>query len=111
FPWTVSDAYLERVTPADIAQEVKASSERSGAWNVWDYLKRYQASASHDVAQPFGGDLAAALGRVNAPTLVIPTSSDRLLSVASALDIARYVRQAKLVMIETDRGHLGWRAV
>jgi len=111
FPWTVSDTYLERVAPEDIAREVSASFERSGVWNVWDYLKRYQASASHDVAQPFGGDLAAALARVSAPTLVMPTSSDRLLSVSSARDIARHVRHAKLVVIETDRGHLGWRAV
>ena len=111
FPWTVSDAYLERVALADIEHEIAVSAERTAAWHYWDYLKRYQASASHDVSLPFGGDMAAALERVQARTLLVPTSSERLLGAASAGELQRGIRGARLAGIQTDRGHLGWRAV
>ena len=85
--------------------------QRTAAWHYWDYLKRYQASASHDVSLPFGGDMAAALARVQARTLLVPASSERLLGAASAGELRRGIRGARLAAIQTDRGHLGWRAV
>ena len=111
FPWTVSDAYLERVALQDIEHEIAVSAERTAAWHYWDYLKRYQASASHDVSLPFGGDMAAALARVQARTLLVPTSSERLLGAVSAGELQRGIVGARLAEIRTDRGHLGWRAV
>lgn len=111
FPWTVSDRYLERMPPAFIEQEIQAAIERSALWHPWDYLRRYQASASHDVAQPFGGDLALALGRVRARTLILPTSSERLLGTDSGAQLHRHIAGARRVDVPTDRGHLGWRAV
>jgi hypothetical protein len=43
--------------------------------------------------------------------LVLPASTDRLLGVAGAHEIARHVRGALVAEIATTRGHLGWRAV
>ena len=111
FPWTVSDAYLERMPLELIEREISVSVRRSAQWPIWDYLLRYQASASHDVSKPFGGHAAAALARGRARTLVLPVSSDRLLGVSEAHEIARHVAGARLVEIASDRGHLGWRAV
>lgn len=111
FPWTVSDAYLERMPLELIEREISGSAKRSAQWPLWDYLLRYQASASHDVGTPFGGQAAAALARVQARTLVLPVSSDRLLGVSESHEIARHVARARLIEIESDRGHLGWRAV
>lgn len=111
FPWTVSDSYLERMPLALIEQEIQTAIARSASWHPWDYLRRYQASASHDVAQPFGGDLGRALGQVRARTLIMPTSSERLLGADSAQQLEQRIEGARLVSVQTDRGHLGWRAV
>jgi homoserine O-acetyltransferase len=111
FPWTVADAWLESL-PADVLErEIATTVKRAQDWDAWDLIRRYEASAAHDVSAPFGGDLAAALGRVRAPTLVLPSASDRLLGVASARAIARHVANSEYAEIPSERGHLGWRAI
>ena len=111
FPWTVSDGYLERVPLPLIEQEIQAAVERSARWHPWDFVHRYRGAASHDVAQPFGGDLAGALARVRAETLIMPTSTERLLGAHSGAELRSHIAGARLVEVPTDRGHLGWRAV
>ena len=111
FPWTVADAWLESL-PADVLErEIATTVQRAQAWDAWNLIRRYEASAAHDVAVPFSGDLEAALGQVRAPTLVLPSSSDRLLGVASARAIARHVANSEYAEIPSERGHLGWRAI
>lgn len=111
YPWTVSDAYLERMPPALVEREIESAIDRSSQWNVWDFVRRYQASASHDVGIPFEGNIDAALARVRAQTLILPTSSERLLGSTSARELATQIAGSKLVEVPTDRGHLGWRAI
>ncbi len=111
YPWTVADAYLEALSPAALEQEIMGTVARAAAWDAWDLIRRYQASAAHDVALPFGGDLARALGRVRAPTLILPSATDRLLGVDSARAIAQHVANATYAEIPSARGHLGWRAI
>lgn len=111
FPWTVTDAYLERMPAELIEREIASAIERSAQWHPWDFLLRYQASASHDVALPFGGDLARALGQVRAHTLIMPTTSERLLGAGSGAELHAHIAGSRLVCVPTDRGHLGWRAI
>lgn len=111
FPWTVTDAYLERMPAELIEREITSAIERSAQWHPWDFILRYQASASHDVAQPFGGDLAHALAQVRARTLIMPTTSERLLGAASGAELQAHIAGSRLVSVPTDRGHLGWRAI
>jgi len=111
YPWTVTDAWIEQISPAQLEAEAENTIERAAQWDGWDFVRRYQASASHDVSQPFGGDMARALGSVIAPTLVLPSATDRLLSVESARQMARTIRRATYAEIPSVRGHLGWRAV
>lgn len=110
FPWTVTDSYLERMPLQLLEREIQAAIERSSQWHPWDFLRRYEASASHDVAVPFGGDLARALREVRARTLIMPTSSERLLGADSAAQLHRHIEHSRLIEVQTDRGHLGWRA-
>jgi len=111
FPWTVADTWLESLSPEMLELEIATTVHRAKAWDAWDLIRRYEASAAHDVAAPFGGDLAAALGKVRAPTLVMPSSTDRLLGVASSRAIARHVTHSEYAEISSERGHLGWRAI
>ena len=111
YPWTVADAYLEQLSPEALERELQFTVANAAAWDAWNFIRRYQASSSHDVALPFGGDLAAALACVRAPALLLPSSTERLLGIDSAREIARLVRGATLVEVPSARGHLGWRAV
>ena len=111
FPWTVSDSYLERMPPALVDREIENAIERSSQWNGWDFVRRYQASASHDIGIPFKGNIETALAQVRARTLILPTSSERLLGSTSARELATHIAGSKLVEVPTDRGHLGWRSV
>ncbi|MDO9437611.1 alpha/beta fold hydrolase [Hydrogenophaga sp.] len=111
YPWTVTDTWIEQLSPEQFEAETQGTMERATQWDAWDFLKRYEASASHDISQPFAGDLAQALACVQAPTLVLPSASDRLLPVASARLIAQGIRHARYAEIPSLKGHLGWRAI
>jgi homoserine acetyltransferase len=71
---------------------------------------RYAASRAHDVSGPFGGDLRAALAQITAPTLVLPSASDRLLGIDGARRIRDGVKQASYAEIPSDLGHRAARA-
>lgn len=111
YPWTVTDTYMEQLAPEVLEREAQATAERAAQWDAWNFIRRYQASASHDVAPPFGGDLGRALAGVCSRLLVLPASTDRLLPISSARAIAAHVAGAVYAEVPTLRGHLGWRAV
>ena len=111
YPWTVTDSWIDQTASERLEKEAARTVERAAQWDAWDFIKRYQASASHDVSQPFAGDMAKALASVRAPTLVMPSATDRLLPVEAARQMAQGIRHATYAEIPGDRGHLAWRAV
>jgi homoserine O-acetyltransferase len=60
-----------------------------------------------DVAREYGGDLAAALGRITARTLVMPVSTDMFFTIADCAAEQRLIRDSKLHLLETYWGHIG----
>lgn len=111
FPWTVTDAYIESIEPEALEAHFQAHAASFARWDAWSLIRRYQASSSHDVSAPFDGDMARALGRIRARTLILPASTDRLLGTEGAREIARQVKTACYEEVPTLRGHLGWRPV
>lgn len=111
FPWTVSDNYLESIPYQQAETEAEASGEWFAGWDAWDLMRRYQASACHDVSAPFGGRLQEALARVDARVLLVPCAQDRLLGLEGAHKIAAGIHGARLRVIDSPKGHLAWRAV
>lgn len=111
FPWTVTDAYLERLSASVLEEELQGTVSRATQWDAWDFIRRYEASASHDIGVPFGGDMAQALSHITARMLILPSSTDRLLPLDSARIIADHVKHARYIEVPSERGHLGWRAV
>ena len=59
-----------------------------------------------DVSLHFGGDLAAALGRITARTMVMPVSTDMFFTVADCAAEQRLIPGSKLRVLESDWGHL-----
>ena len=105
YPWAVSAPYLDRIPAAQLAKEIEESAQSYGRWDANSLVLRYAASRAHDVAAPFGGDMAAALSQVAAPTLILPSASDRLLGLDGARLIRDGVKHASYAEIPSDLGH------
>jgi homoserine O-acetyltransferase/O-succinyltransferase len=109
YPWLVSAPYLDRLSPKRLAKEIEESAKSFGNWDANSLVLRYAASRAHDVSAPFGGDMAVALSQVTAPTLVLPSASDRLFGLDGARRIRDGVKQASYGEIPSDLGHRAGR--
>ena len=111
FPWTVTDRLLETAPADTVEQALQARIRLTADWDAWNVIRRYQGSASHDIAAAFDGDMERALSRIDVPVLLLPSASDRLLALDSAREIARHLRGAEYHEIPGEWGHLAWRAI
>jgi homoserine O-acetyltransferase len=108
FPWLYSDEYLNTIA----ADDAFAKAERGfgEAWaKTWDansIIWRYRASRSHDVAAPYGGDMAKALARVTARAHVMPSMSDRTVPGYLTREMYRGLKNAVFDEIPSIKGHL-----
>ena len=105
YPWVVSALYLDRLPSRQLAKEIEESARAFGNWDANSLVLRYGASRAHDVSAPFGGDMSAALAQITAPTLVLPSASDRLLGLDGARRIRDGVKQASYAEIPSELGH------
>src|SRR5713226_8089243 len=105
YPWVVSAPYLDRLPAKRLAKEFEESARSFGNWDANSLVLRYAASRAHDVSAPFGGDMTMALSQITAPTLVLPSVSDRLLGLDGARRIRDEVKQASYAEIPSDLGH------
>ncbi len=112
FPWLFSDEYLQMLKTPD--QYQAALMAFGTGWSkVWDANAlriRYEASRNHDASAPFGGDMKAALGRVQAKTLLLTSQTDRTIPAYLSRELFAGVKNAQYVEIPTIRGHLGGAA-
>lgn len=108
-PWLYSDAFLEGIGDDEaFAGQLRAfGAGWAESWDAADWMYRYRASQSHDLAAGFEGDLQAALGAIAARTLILHVASDRLFPERHARRMADGIAEAELVVIESDRGHMG----
>ena len=110
YPWLVSSAYLDRISPQRLAKEVEATARGFAEWDANSLVLRYAAYRAHDVAGPYEGDMTAALAQISVPTLVVASASDRLVGIEGARRIADAVKRARYAEIPTDLGHRAMRA-
>lgn len=111
FAWTVTDDYLERTDYTQVEREAQTAGDWFAHWDAMGIVRRYQASARHDVTVPFNGDLKQALQRIKAKVLVLPCSQDRLLGVEGAKEIAQGIQHATYCEVDSNTGHMAWRPV
>jgi len=110
YPWTVSASYLNGLPANQLAKEIEDAARSFADWDANSLVLRYAASRAHDVSAPFGGDMAAALAQITAPTLLLPSDGDRLLGLDGARRIRDGVKQAIYAEIPSILGHrAAWR--
>lgn len=111
FPWLYSDSFMTGPALREDAVFDRAKFAFGEGWaRAWDansILWRYHASRNHDVSRPYGGDMAAALGRVRATALVIASSSDRTIFPDLTAEVVTLLPRVNQLTVQTDRGHLG----
>lgn len=111
YPWLVSASYLDRIPAKRLAKELEEAARSFGNWDANSLVMRYAASRAHNVSAPFGGDMALALSQIAAPTLVLPSASDRLFGLDGARRIRDGVKQASYAEIPSDLGQRAARLV
>src|SRR4029077_6561597 len=101
----VSALYLERIAPRDLARELEAAARAFAAWDANTLVLRFAAYRAHDVAAPYEGDMRAALARVTAPTLLLPSASDRLIGGDGARRIQGGISHPTPAAVPSYPGH------
>jgi homoserine O-acetyltransferase/O-succinyltransferase len=112
FPWLFSDEYLQTLkTPEQYQTALMAfGTGWSKTWDANALVIRYEASRNHDASAPFGGDMKAVLGRVQAKTLLLTSQTDRTIPAYLSRELFAGIKNAQYVEIPTIRGHLGGAA-
>jgi len=110
YPWVVSAGYIDRISSRQLSQEMEATARAFAEWDANSLVLRYGAYRAHDIAAPFHGDMAAALAKVSAPTLVIASDSDRLVGPDAARRISEGIGRSTYAEIASDLGHRALRA-
>jgi homoserine O-acetyltransferase len=110
YPWVVSAPYIDRISARQVSQELEATARAFSEWDANSLVLRYGAYRAHDIAGVYRGDMAAALARVSAPTLVIASDSDRLIGTDGARRISEGIRRSTFAEIASDLGHRALRA-
>ena len=112
FPWLFSDEYLQTLkTPEQYQIGLMAfGTGWSKTWDANALVIRYEASRNHDASAPYGGDMKAALSRVQAKTLLLTSQTDRTIPAYLSRELFAGVKDAQYVEIPTIRGHLGGAA-
>ena len=112
FPWRSSDEYLQTLSTA--ADYDKALWAFGNGWaRVWDanaILLRYNASRNFDASTPYGGDMRAALARVQAKSLLLVSMTDRTIPNYLSRELYAGLKDATWAEIPSIRGHLGGAA-
>jgi homoserine O-acetyltransferase len=105
YPWSVSAAYLDAISPATLAQESETTAKDFAAWDANALVLRYAACRGYGIATAFEGDLDAALGRATMPVLLMSSASDRLIDPAAARRLRAKLSHATYAEIPGDLGH------
>jgi homoserine O-acetyltransferase len=105
YPWSVTADYLDRIPVTQIAQESEAAAKRFAAWDANALVLRYAACRGHDVGRSAEGSVGAALAGVAQPVLLMPSASDRLMSLSGARWLRAALPHATYAEIPGDLGH------
>ena len=110
FPWLYSDDYINQMTKdADFDKAKMAFGEAwAKTWDANTLIWRYEASRNHDASEPFGGDMAKALSRIEVPVLLLSSSRDRTVPGYLTDELEKGLKNVRRIVIQTRNGHLGY---
>ena len=105
-PWLSSDTFTAMQRTTDEYNKLLAAMGNNFAgWDAVSWMWRYHASREHDIAQPFGGNLNAALAKIKAKSILLPSVTDRTLPPEGARELYKGLKDATYAEIPSIRGH------
>jgi len=105
-PWLSSDIFVSmQRTPEEYNNLLNAMGGNFAGWDAINWMWRYYASRDHDIAKPFGGNLNAALAKIKAKSILLPSVTDRTLPPEGARELYRGLKDATYAEIPSIRGH------
>jgi homoserine acetyltransferase len=112
FPWLYSDEFLTTLKEPEQYQTALMAfgTGWSKNWDANALIVRYLASRNFDASVPFGGDMKAALARIQAKTLLLTSQTDRTIPAYLSRELYAGMKNAQYIEIPTIRGHLGGAA-
>ncbi len=112
FPWLYSDEYLTTLKEPEPYQTALMSfgTGWSKNWDANSLIIRYSASRNFDASTPYGGNMKAALAKINAKCLLLASQTDRTIPAYLSRELFAGLKDAKYVEIPTIAGHLGGAA-
>jgi homoserine O-acetyltransferase len=105
FPWIFGEEWYLQYGPETLEQALEENRQRAESMDPWDTLCQEGACNTHDVSAPYGGSLAAALGRAHMPVLVMPCATDLLVPPRHSRLMAGLLPNATYVEIPSYAGH------
>lgn len=106
FPWRYGEEwYLQYQLGDQYRAKLGLVRERAQEYEAIDLWYQSLACDSHDVAAPYGSDLATALGRYRSPVLLMPCVTDILVPPRNAQLMQQLLPNAQYVEISSFAGH------
>jgi pimeloyl-ACP methyl ester carboxylesterase len=97
FPWLYSDEYLTTLKEPEPYQTALMAfgTGWSKTWDANALIIRYLASRNFDASVPFGGDMKAALARIQAKTLLLTSQTDRTIPAYLSRELYAGIKNAQ----------------
>lgn len=73
-------------------------------WN--DTWYQITAIIAHDISKPFNGSMKEAAAHVKAKMVIISSKQDHMVNPTPAIEFSKLLPNAKLVLIDSDAGHI-----
>ncbi len=106
FPWRYGEEwYLQYEDQRFYQERLEWELQRAQQRDANNLLYETFAWDSHDVSAPYGGDLAAALGRCRMPVLLMPCATDLLVPPRNAQLMQKLLPNSAYVEIRSYAGH------
>ncbi|HKQ54046.1 MAG TPA: hypothetical protein VJT74_16840, partial [Pyrinomonadaceae bacterium] len=81
------------------------AKRETGGFDANNKIRQVQAMMALDVSQEFGGSLERAAAAVKADVFVVVASRDHVVTPGPAIEFARFLKRAKLLVLDNDCGH------
>ena len=106
FAWRHGDEwYLQYCDRELFGMHLEATRQRYRMLDACSFVHMTHACDVHDVSEPYGGNLAMALGRARMPVLVMPCATDLLIPPVHARVMHELLPNSTYVEIPSYAGH------
>jgi len=103
---STTPAYVVKNIPRQSAMPFMKQTENNNDKDWNDLLYQVKASMNQDISKGFNGSLKDAAAHIKAKMLIISSKQDHLVNPIPAIEFSKFL-PAKLIVLDTELGHIG----